>query len=358
MNTALSPIDSGLSNISAVTASVSTNATALSRKQKAAIIVRLALSDETELSLTKLPENMQQDLTMQMSTMRSISRDTVSMVVDEFITEMDSIGLSFSGGLEGALTTLDGAIDAQMADRLRREGGVKRTGDPWDTILGMDAQRLLPIIESESVEVAAVLLSKINVSKAAEILGMLTGQQARRITYAVSLTSAVTPQAVQRIGQSLAVQLDNVPELAFEDGPVERVGAILNSSPANTREDVLSGLDEDDKGFANLVRKAIFTFANIPSRIDPRDVPKITRGIDQAILVMALAYAAGNGLEKSSEFVLENISKRMADSLREEMQEMDKIKDSDGEAAMNKVVTEIRELEAAGEVLFVAEDDE
>lgn len=358
MNTALSPIDPDLGNVAPMSPAVSKNAIGLSSQQKAAIIVRLVLSDETKLSLTKLPEHMQQDLTMQMSTMRSISHDTINMVVNEFMSELGGIGLSFPGGLEGALNALDGAIDPQMAARLRREGGVKRTGDPWEVISGMDVSRLLPILEGESIEVAAVLLSKLKVSKAAELLGMLPGNHARRITYAVSLTGAVTPGAVQIIGQSLAAQLDNVPELAFVDGPVERVGAILNFSPANTREEVLSGLDEDDKGFADLVRKAIFTFANIPARIDPRDVPKITRGIDQAVLVMALAYASAGGLEKSSAFILENISKRMAEGLREEMKELGKVKEADGEAAMSEVVSEIRELEAAGEVLFVAEDED
>ena len=36
------------------------------------------------------------------------------------------------------------------------------------------------------------------------------------------------------------------PARAFDAGPVERVGAILNISPALTREDVLKGLDEAD----------------------------------------------------------------------------------------------------------------
>jgi len=331
---------------------------AISRQQKAAIIVRLVLSEGTKLSLTDLPEEMQQDLTMQMGSMRSVSRETVVSVVEEFIAELDSIGLSFSGGLEAALNTLDGAINPQMAERLRREGGVKRGGDPWERIMGLEAERLLPVLEDESIEVAAVMLSKLNVSKAAELLGMLPGQQARRITYAVSQTSGVTPDAVQRIGQSLATQLDSVPIQAFDDGPVERVGAILNFSPAATRDEVLAGLDEDDKAFASKVRKAIFTFANIPARIDPRDVPKITRGIDQAVLVTALAAAQAGALAESVEFILANISKRMAEGMRDEMGELGKVKEADGEEAMSAVVAEIRELEAAGEVFFVAEDEE
>jgi len=353
LNTALSPMQN---NTFDIPASMS-GQISLNRRQKAAIIVRLAMSAESELNLTNLPVELQQELTMQMSTMHSVTTEIVQQVVDEFLAEVESIGLSFSGGLEGALNVLDGSINAQVAERLRKEGGVKRSGDPWEIISGMEADRLLPLFESESIEVAAVLLSKLHVSRAAEVLGMLPGSHARRIIFAVSQTGAVTPDAVDRIGQSLAAQLDNAPVSAFEEGPVERVGAILNFSAANTRDEVLAGLDEDDKTFANQVRQAIFTFANIPVRIDPRDIPKITRGIDQAELVTALAYAASGDMAKSSEFILENISKRMADGLRDEISEMGPIKDADGEAAMGKVVAEIRELEAAGEVLFVAQDE-
>ncbi len=328
----------------------------LTGPQKAAIIVRLIMGGEHALSLEKLPEKMQQDLTMQMSTMRSVSREQVNLVVQEFMAHLDDIGLSFADGLEGALNTLSGSINAQMAERLRREGGVNRNGDPWQAISAADNERLLPILEGESIEVAAVLLSKLQVSKAAELLGMLPGPHARRITYAISLTSAVTPDAVRRIGQSVAAQLDSLPPQEFTDDPVERIGAILNFSAANTRDEVLDGLEKDDEGFASQVRKAIFTFANIPTRIDPRDAPKITRGIDQGVLVTALAYAAANDLQDSSDFILENISKRMADSLREEMQELGNVKDSDGEAAMSQVVAEIRELEAAGEIFFIFEE--
>lgn len=330
----------------------------LTAKQKAAIIVRLLLSDDGKLLLTDLPEEMQQDLTLQMGSMRSISHETVAIVVDEFIAELEAIGLSFTGGLEGALSTLDGAIDPQIADRMRREGGVRRTGDPWERIMGLEASRLLPALEQESVEVAAVMLSKLNVSKAAELLGMLPGQRARRITYAVAQTSSVTPDAVQRIGQSLASQLDNVPVQAFDDGPIERVGAILNFSPASTRDEVLLGLEEDDADFAGQVRKAIFTFVNIPTRIDARDVPKITRGVDQAVLVTALTAASASGFEESTEFILANISKRMAEGIREEMAGLGKVKEADGEEAMSAIVGIIRELEAAGEVFFVAADED
>jgi flagellar motor switch protein FliG len=330
----------------------------LSRKAKAAIVVRLLLNEGADIPLEELPEELQASLTQQMGAMRTVDRHTLAAVVDEFAHELNSIGLSFSGGIVGAITSLDGKISKQTAERLRKEAGVREFGDPWERLRGLDAQQLLPMIENESTEVAAVVLSKLKVSLAAELLGMLPGPKARQITYAVSLTSTVTPDAVERIGMSLASQLDTVPIRAFDNGPVERVGAILNSSTSLTRDDMLVGLDETDQGFANAVRKAIFTFANIPARVSPRDIPGILRRADQAQLVLALAGAEPAGLKNVVEFILENMSGRMADQLREEMGEAGPIKPSEAEDAMSAVVAVIREMEADGDLQLIVEEEE
>ncbi|WP_432448061.1 flagellar motor switch protein FliG [Aliiroseovarius marinus] len=330
---------------------------ALTKRQKAAIIVRLLLAEGAELSLQDLPDKLQTELIHQISSMRYIDRATLKSVIDEFVGEIEAIGLSFPGGMEGALSLLDGSISPATAARMRKLAGVKVSGDPWSTIAGLDPELLLPVLEEESTEVAAVLLSKLKVSTAAELLGKLPGPRARKVAYAVSLTGSIDPEMVERIGSVLAEQLDAQPAKAFDSGPVERVGAILNFSPAATRDEVLDGLDEDDEVFANAVRKAIFTFANIPTRIDPRDVPKITKDIDQSVLITALAAATGD-LQEASDFILGAMSKRLAEQIREEMQGLGKVKAADGEAAMTEVVGKIRELEAAGEVLLIAEDED
>ena len=329
----------------------------LSRKQKAAIIVRLLLAEGVKLSLADLPEPLQAELAQQMATMRFVDRITLKSVIDEFVAEIEDVGLAFPNGLEGALTVLDGTISPATATSIRKARGITFSGDPWETIAGLDPARLLPVLEEESIEIAAVLLSKLKVSVAADLISRLPGPRARRVAYAVSLTGSIEPQVVERIGRSLAEQLDAQPARAFVEGPVERVGAILNFAPGATRDEVLQGLDEEDAAFAEEVRKAIFTFANIPERIDPRDVPKITREVDQAVLITALAGAAGT-VDETVAFILGAMSKRMADQLREEMENLGKVKPKEAEEAMSAVVNAIRELEASGEILLLAGEDD
>lgn len=336
---------------------VTTAARGLTGREKAAVIVRLLLAEGAPMPLSSLPEHMQAALAEQIGQMRLVDRTTLGEVVEEFLTELEQVGLSFPGGIEGALSMMDGHISVNAANRLRRLAGASSKADPWERLIGLDAERLLPVLEEESTEVAAVMLSKLPIPKAADLLGRLPGDKARRVAYAISLTGNVDPETVRRIGISLASQLDNQPVRAFEAGPVERVGAILNVSPAATREDVLRGLELTDAAFAQHVRRAIFTFVHIPSRLSPRDVAKVLRLVDPEVLVTALAAAAQGPDAEVGEFLLGNVSQRMAQGLRDEVAERGRVREKDAEDAMTAVVTAIRQLEAAGEIALVQPEE-
>lgn len=333
--------------------------TQLSRRAKAAIVVQFILKEGADVPLSALPEDLQMQLTHLLGEMRYIDRKTMNAVIAEFTEELDSVGLSFPGDIAGALSALDGKISDQTASRLRREAGVRQIGDPWKRISALPKARLRALVDSESIQVVAVMISKLDVSKAADLLSSLPGDQARRITYAMSMTDAVTPDAVDRIGLSIAAQLDAEPPRAFRTQPSERVGAILNFSRAAKRDELLTALDEEDKTFAEEVRKSIFTFAHIPDRMNPIDVPKITRDVDQDTLAQVIAGAIADSDSKVIEFILSNISKRMADTLRELAEDYKDIKPKEAELAMGTVVRAVKDLADAGEItLTVPSEDE
>ncbi len=331
---------------------------ALKGRQKAAIIVRLLLADGAQLPLSSLPEHLQAALTEQMGSMRLVDRETMRAVVAEFQDELESVGLSFPGGIDGAISMLDGHISTTAASRLRRLASASGKADPWERVAGHDGERLLPVLQEESAEVGAVMLSKLSVDRAAALLEKLPGERARRLTQAMSRTARVDPETVRRIGLALAAQLESLPPRAFETGPVERVGAILNSAPATTRDSVLEGLRESDPDFAEQVRRAIFTFAHIPGRVPPRAVPLVLRAVAQDRLLAALvaAGAAGGAEAASAEFLLANISQRMADALREGMAEAGPVDPRAGEEAMAAVIAAIRELEGEGTLTLLPPD--
>ena len=330
----------------------------LSGLEKAAIIVRFLVSEGVRIPLESLPEKMQAELIRQMTRLRHVDKATLGAVLEEFLHSFDRAGLRFPDRIEDALEMLGEMISPKISESLRAQAGLNPIADPWKAISECENEELAALLSRESIEVGAVVLAKLKVTKAAEILGMLPGERARRLAYAVSLTADIAPDIVERIGESLASQLGHAPEKAFSAPPDERVGAILNFSPAATRDEMLEALEETDPEFASLVRKSIFTFAHIPERIQPNDVAKITRQVAQEDLVMALAAATSEKDAKAASFILENMSKRMAEGLREEMQELGSVKQKDGERAMTAVVIAVRELVDAGEITLIEQEEE
>jgi len=334
--------------------------TNLPKSRKAAMVVQLLLTEGSDLPLADLPEDVQIHLTKELGQLKVIDKATLDSVAEEFAREVDSIGMTAPGSMEAALKSLDGRISQTATARLRDEFAANETTDPWSLLLDLEPEDYLPIANAESPEVFAIVLSKLPTSKAATLLGLMPGDQARRIAFAISKTNGIHPDAIVRIGAGLAKNYCNTSINAFSVTPEERIGSILNSSPAATRDQLLEGIMSEDPVFGEGVRKAVFTFEDIPARLAEMDVPKVLRDIDQGDLVKALAFGieTGGQLTLAANHLLENMSSRMADNLREEMSEVGKIKLSDGELAQTAVVAAIRAAADAGAITLIFEDDD
>lgn len=324
----------------------------LTSRQKAAIVVRYLLAEGSELDLTNLPVSAQALLAQEMAVMNMVDCETRDSVIAEFCGQLEAVGLSFPGSIDGALALLDGHLSDATTGRLRRMAALSGISDPWERIAALPPQTLAELARIEAVEVAAVMFSNIPVQRGAEVFQQINPELARQIAYAMSLTGSVEPAALRQIGLALVRSADTLPPPVLDGGPVEKVGAILNFSQSAVRDSVLDGLGDDDAVFAENVRKTIFTWANIPERIDPRDIARIVRRVDGPVMVRALAGAKGKD-EPAAEFILGAISTRLADTMREEMQELAKVTPQEAEEAMSSVVAMIRQMETEGEIILL-----
>lgn len=298
-------------------------------RTKAAIVVRFLMQEGAEIDLALLPTSLQADLTREIADLPLIDRATLAEVIEEFAHELDSVGLTAQGGLGSALRLLEGKITHDTARRLRQDAGVRLFEDPWGRIKQLEEQELLKLLESETKEISAVVLSKLDVKKAAAVLGGMPGDRARKISFAISQTARVTPDAV------------------------DRIAAILTAASDDLRDKVMNGLRETDPELAERVLAGVFTFIDIPTRIAIADVAMAVKTVAQTDLVVALCYANSNGMEEVSEFILEGLSRRMAETLREEIAERGAVKTKDGDAAITALVSGVQGQISAGEISFV-----
>ncbi|SFJ59496.1 flagellar motor switch protein FliG [Jannaschia pohangensis] len=330
----------------------------LTQRQKAAVVVHLLISGGVDPGVGDLPREQQRQLVCDMAGLRFVDKETLAAVVSEFAAELDNIGLHVPRDPAKILVALDGMLSLDVVEALATElglDGVPGAG-PWEQVAGLDAEAVVKMLDGETDEVCAILLSKLPASRAADLMKLLPPERASAVSAAFARTESVAPDAVAQIGVALGQQFASRPAMAFATDGVKRVAAILNSATASVRRGILESLDQENADFAARVRASVFSFENIPDRIDPRDMPRVLRNIDNVTLVTALA---GLSPEQAhiGEFILGAISKRMAEQIREEMAERGTIPTEEVEEAMGRAVAAIREMEDAGELTLNAPPD-
>lgn len=328
----------------------------LKQSQKAAVIVRLLLSQGLAPSIDRLPPDQQEALALTMSSLGPVNRDTLYAVIREFAEALDDLALTFPSALPDAVQMLEQHLSPNAAENLKSKAAAGDGSDPWPILAAMPSERLAPLLAHESAEVCAILLSKIGVAKAAEILAGLPEDRAPQVAHAISLTATVTPIMVEKIGKALLKQMQSQPRSVFKASAVERVGAMLNAARGSAREAILKGLMARDAAFGEEVKRAIFTFEHIPRRLDAKDVAKVMRKVDGETMLTALA-AGLKSCPAVVEFLLGNMSKRLAEQIREDANARETPRLEEGEAAMNTVIAAIRDLEEAGELRLIPPEE-
>ena len=136
----------------------------------------------------------------------------------------------------------------------------------------------------------------------------MEAQRARETMLAIINSREVTPEIIEIIGQSISDTLfsqDN--PSAFTKTPVERAGDIMNFAQSSIRDRLMDDFGQSDPATAEKIRKVMFTFADIPARVQPRDVSAITRTVPPETLLAALKNAP-----VEAEFLLSALSSRIA----------------------------------------------
>ncbi len=321
-------------------------------RQKAALLVQWLVANGQDVDLSAMSDESQLALSREIGTIETVDRIALDQVVGEFLDELDGLGLAGPGSISAALPTLSNHLSQTAATRLREEVSGK---DPWPLIVDLPTEVFQRLMDRESVEVGSVVLSKLDVPLAAKLLGTLSGPKARAITYAMSLTEKVDPETVLDIGLALAQDYVQTTAKAFTDAPPQRLGSILTASRSNLRDAILEQLKEEDPVFSGKVRRAIFTFGDLPHRLAPPDVPTVIRNLDQKELITALAHALAsqNDTTEAAVHLLSNLSQRMSDQLREDISDRGAVSPEDGEEAQSSIITTIRMMADTGEIALI-----
>lgn len=229
--------------------------------------------------------------------------------------------------------------------------------DVWKRMSMVNPRILAEYLRRENPQAAAVILSKLPPEHAGKVITEMTSEEVQQIFMFLKRMKTLGARSVEMIGTTIGTSLFAGRVNATTLTPAERVGSIMNYAASQLRDEVLSQIEERDPEFSDSVKKSMFTFEDIETRIARNEVSVIVRAVESAVLVTALAGAEVTS-PTTKKFILSNISSRMAEMIAAEVKEAGTVKRKDADQAQAEIVKTIRELEVAGEITLIKDEDD
>ncbi len=324
------------------------NDNSLTGIQKAAVLL-IALGPEMSSTVFKhLKEEEIEDLTLEIANTRSISPQVKEDVINEFYEICLAQQYIAEGGIGYAKELLEKALGTEKALDVLGKLTASLQVKPFEFVRKTDATQLLSFIQDEHPQTIALILSYLSPSQSALIISALPQENQADVARRIATMDRTSPDVIQEVERVLESKLANLVNQDYTQiGGVDQVVEILNSTDRGTEKHIMEILEIEDPELADEIRKKMFVFEDI-LLLDNKAIQRVLREVDNGDLELALK---GTG-EEVQNAIFTNLSKRLAEMIKEDMEFMGPVRMKDVEDAQQKIVNVIRKLEDTGEIII------
>ncbi len=316
--------------------------------QKPAILL-ISLGPERSAGVFKhLKEEEIEELTLEIANTRSITPQTKEEVINEFYEVCLAQQYIAEGGISYAKELLENALGSDKAMEVIGKLTASLQVKPFEFVRKTEPSQLLNFIQDEHPQTIALILSYLSPAQAAQIISALSPDRQGDVAKRIATMDRTSPDVIKEVEKVLESKLSSLVNQDYTIvGGVDSVVEILNTVDRGTEKHIMETLEIEEPELADEIRKKMFVFEDI-LLLDDRAIQRVLRDVDNNDLAIALK----NANDQVQGAIFNNLSKRLAVMIKEDMEFMGPVRMKDVEEAQQKIVNIIRKLEDAGEIVI------
>ncbi len=320
----------------------------MSGVQKAAILL-ISLGPEKSATIFKhLKEDEIEELTLEIANTRSISPQVKEEVLEEFYQICLAQQYIAEGGIGYARELLEKALGNDQAQTVISKLTASLQVRPFEFVRKTEASQVFNFIQDEHPQTIALILSYLAPGQSAMILGSLPPEKQADVAKRIAMMDRTSPDVIREVEGVLERKLASLVNQDYAIiGGVDAVVEILNAVDRATEKHIMETMEIDEPELADEIRKKMFVFEDI-LLLDDRAIQRVLRDVENNDLAIALKGSN----EEVQNAIFNNLSKRLAAMIKEDMEFMGPVRMKDVEEAQQKIVGVIRKLEDSGEIVI------
>ncbi len=276
-----------------------------------------------------------------------IDMKTKKRVIDEFSGIIgEGLGTEL-GGSSYALKTLEKAKgDFKAANIIGRIAPATSALEVLNEISEMEPRQIYNLIKNEQPQTVAFILSHLTEEKSAAILTMLPPELREVVTERIGIMETTSTELVAKVVHNLKKHMVGAQrQTTHVAGGIRTVVGLINAMDKEVSKALLVKLEERNPALGQAIRKKLFSFEDLLKLQQP-DLQRILREVEMGDLTIALKSATP-ALQQA---IYSGVSKRAAETLKEEISMLGPVKLKDVEAAQDRIIQVVRRLGDDGEI--------
>jgi len=322
--------------------------------QNAAILLMSLGEEEASEVFKHLAPKEVQRLGETIAKMRSVSRDRVDSVIEQFTNEAQDQSLLVADNDEYVKAVLRRALGDDKAnlliDRILQGSDVSGI----ESLKWMDAGSVAELLRNEHPQIVAAILVHLDFDQASSVLKCFTERQRNEVLVRIATLDGIQPAALKDLNEVMSKVLaggDRMKKASL--GGVKAAAEILNMLGGSVETSVLDYIREADNDLAQKIMDNMFTFDDL-EKIDDKGIQALMKEVQSESLVVALKGASPELREK----IFRNMSTRAAETLREDLDSRGPVRLSEVEAEQKEMLKVVRRLADEGQIVLGGNADD
>lgn len=331
---------------------------AISREERAAVILAILDQAAARPIVEQLDERTLAGVIKSLERLKFMGRDQLRLIAMDFIEHLQQAEGALHGGPDNAREIVERLVSKDRATNLFGTGPATKVstdpqGDVWQRLAQKPVDKIAAYLDRLTPNLAAMIIARLDTSLASDVLSLVDEGLLEETVAEMVRDHRPEPQIEQVLAQMIEIEFlkQSAAEAVDDSSQMNAIGELLSLLPDSKRHRVISLIESKDEDAIHRITKSMMTIDSLPDRLDPLSVPIAMREVNQALVPRLLKSLEGE-LDAVKEFLLGNISSRLAEQLRFDLSRMQMLNETERADVQRSFLSELMALKRKDVIKF------